>query len=336
MMKGQPKFNTVVALRDTEVKGLTYGQLFLLAPSTRQEVSYGLVQERPPRKEKGRAKEKLVTSVEPVLSSDRSRKVGCALPELGDRIVNFYTTARVTQPGGGLPPCTLKRVLVDGGSVLNMMPLSLARRMALTLVPQKEIVMKTAASTFHEIKYYVNLTVTVAGVTATIHCYCLPETGGSSSYTLLLGRRWMKQVQALGDYSNDTYHIHDMAGYRYKLESSSVSITDRKDIPQLCTVVQDSGMDQSSWDQESANELKMSRNDLCEKLYQKIKEQVTETETETDEDVDLTEASDADSESSETDGAEYSDEDSGNGYRHEVSSLRVAAKKRRAARFQKN
>jgi len=75
MMKGQPKFNTVVALRDTEVKGLTYGQLFLLAPSTRQEVSYGLVQERPPRKEKGRAKEKLVTSVEPVLSSDRSRKV---------------------------------------------------------------------------------------------------------------------------------------------------------------------------------------------------------------------------------------------------------------------
>ena len=334
MMKGQPKFNTVAALRDTEVKGLTYGQLFLLAPSTRQEVSYGLVQERPPRKRE--TKEKLVSSVEPVSSADRSQRVGCALPESGGRIVNFYTTARVTQPGGRLPPCTLKRVLVDGGSVLNMMPLSLARRMALTLVPQKEIVMKTAASTFHEIKYYVNLTVTVAGVTATIRCYCLPETGGSSSYTMLLGRRWMKQVQALGDYSNDTYHIHDMAGYRYKLESSSVSIKDKKDIPRLCTVIQDPGMDRSSWDRESANELKMSRNDLCEKLYQKIKEQVTGTETKTDEDIDDTEVSDADSESSETDEAEYSDEESGNGDRHEVSSLRVAAKKRRAARFQKN
>jgi len=338
MMKGQPKFNTVAALRDTEVKGLTYGQLFLLAPSTRQEVSYGLVQERPPRKGKGKAKEKVVATAEPVFSTDRPEKVGCALPESGGRIVNFYTAAPVTQPGSKLPPCTLKRVLVYGGSVLNMMPLSLARRMALTLVPQKEIVMKTAASTFHEIKYYVNLTVTVADVTATIRCYCLPETGGSSSYTLLLGRRWMKQVQALGDYSNDTYHIHDMAGYRYKLEASEVSLKVKKDIPRLCTFVQDSGMDRSSWDRESANELKMSRNDLCKKLYQKIKAQVTETETETDseDDSDETDAFDADSEPSDADEAEYSDDESGNEYRHEVSGLRVAAKKRRAARFRKN
>jgi len=45
MMKGQPFFNTMKALRDTEVKGMTFGQLFVLAPSTRQDVSYGLVQE---------------------------------------------------------------------------------------------------------------------------------------------------------------------------------------------------------------------------------------------------------------------------------------------------
>ena len=217
-----------------------------------------------------------------------------------------------------------------------MMPLSLARRMDLTLRPQTEIVMKTAASTFHEIKCYVNLEVTVARVTAAIRCYCLPEMGGKSSYTLLLGRRWIKQVQALGNYSKDTYHIHDMAGYRYALEASAVSFNIKTDIPQLCTVSQDSDKGQSPWDRESAAELKLSRNDLCEKLYRKIREKVTETVTDTDDDSDDTADFDADSESSENDEAEYSDEgDSGNEFRHEVSGLRVAARTG-AARFQKN
>jgi len=198
MMKGQPKFDTMATLRDTEVRGMTYGQLFLLAPSTRQEVSYGLVQERAPRKKKSKEQENVVSLVEPISSKGQSGKTGHALPEAVGRIVNFYTTAQVMQ-SEGQHSCTLKRALVDGGSVLNMMPLSLARRMDLTLKPQSEVVMKTAASTFHEIKYYVDLEVTVAGVTASIRCYCLPGTYSRSSYTLLLGRRWMKQVQALGD-----------------------------------------------------------------------------------------------------------------------------------------
>jgi len=138
MMKGQPTFNTMETLRDTEVRGLTYGQLFLLAPSTRQEVSSGLVQERPPSKKKGKAK--VVSFAEPV-----SGPSGRAMPEAIGKIVNFYTTARVTQSRGRHPSATLKRVLVDGGSVLNMMPLSLARKMRLTLQLQTEVVMRTAA-----------------------------------------------------------------------------------------------------------------------------------------------------------------------------------------------
>jgi len=43
MMKGQLKFNTMATLRDNKVQGLTYGQLFMLASSTHQEVSYRLV-----------------------------------------------------------------------------------------------------------------------------------------------------------------------------------------------------------------------------------------------------------------------------------------------------
>jgi len=185
MMKGQPEFNTIASLRDTEVRGLTYGQLFMLAPSTWQEVSYGLLQEQPPRKRK--AKEKLVSKTEPVFPADRSGTVGKPWPESVGGIVNFYTTAQVTEVGGNDHAGILKCVLVDRGSVLNMMPLSLARRMDLVLHPQTDVVMKTAASTFNEIKYYVNLDVTVSGVTTSIQCYCLPEQGGRSSYTLLLG-----------------------------------------------------------------------------------------------------------------------------------------------------
>jgi len=110
------------------------------------------------------------------------------------RIVNFYTNAWVTEAGGNHPAGILKHVLVDGGSVLNMISLSLARRIDLILRPQTDVVRKTAASTFHEIKYYVNLDVTGSGVAASIHCYCLPEQVGRSSYMLLLGQRWMKQI----------------------------------------------------------------------------------------------------------------------------------------------
>jgi len=98
----------------------------------------------------------------------------------------------------------------------------------------------------------------------------------------------------------------------------------------------DSRAERSGLDEESVDELKMSQNDLCEILYQKINAQAAAAETDIDEDSDETDASDADSESSENDDAEYfKDEDSGNGVRHEVPGLRVAARMG-AARFQKN
>jgi hypothetical protein len=328
MMKGQPKFRTMETLRDTEVRGMTYGQLFLLAPSTRQEVSYGLVQERAPRKKKEKGKEKVVSLVEPTRTSGRSGDMGHAWPEAIGRIVNFYTTAQVMQSGRKQSSFTLKRVLVDGGSVLNMIPLSLARKMDLTLRPQTEVIMKTAASTFHEIKYYVNLDVTVAGVTASIRCYCLPGTNDKLSYTLLLGRRWMKQVQAIGDYAKDTYHIHDMAGYRYAVEAIVPPSGVQAEIPQMCTGTY-ADTSESTWDEETASELKLSRNALCKKLYQTIKEQVSDSEEEDEE------ISDSDNESASDADVESNYEDSENDFRHEVPSVRVVATKTKAARIMK-
>jgi len=86
-----------------------------------------------------------------------------------------------------------------------------------------------------------------------------------------------------------------------------VSSQDKGDVPQLYTGMVDSGAERSGLDEESVDELTMSRNDLCEILYQKIKAQAAETETDIDEDSDEMDASDADSESSENHDAEYSD-----------------------------
>jgi len=316
MMKGQPTFKTMETLHDTEVRGLTYGQLFLLAPSTRQEVSAGLVQERAASKKKGKAI--VVSFAEPI-----SGPSGRDLLEGVGRIVNFYTTARVTQSGRQYLSATLKRVLVNGDSVLNMMSLSLARKMGLTLRPQTEVVIRTAASTFHEIKYYVNLEVTVAGATVSIRCYCLPGWDTSSSYTLLLGRRWMKQVRALGDYGNNTYHIHDMVGYRYAVNATITASDIQGEIPQMCT---NTHTDTAQfWDKESVSELRLSQNDLCEKLYRTICEQVKKDKTDTEDISDgYTSAFDADEESnSDEEAEENSDDGSGNESRHEVPSIQV-------------
>jgi len=134
-----------------------------------------------------------------------------------------------------------------------------------------------------------------------------------------------------------------MAGYRYPVEATITSSDVQAEIPQMCTNTHADTA--QSWDEESVDELRLSRNDLCKKLYQKIRDQVTETDTDTDQETDTNKtadtdkaanegssASDADGESSDCEKEECSDNDSGNEFRHEVPSLRVAAVKG-AARF---
>jgi len=117
----------------------------------------------------------------------------------------------------------------------------------------------------------------VAGVTSFIRCYCLP--GVQLSYTLLLGRRWMKQVRALGDYAKDMYHIHDMAGNRYAVDAEAAPSTIQAEIPQLCTNTNEL-LTLTDLDRESVDELSVSRNDLCNLLYKRIREQVAAAQSE--------------------------------------------------------
>jgi len=138
--------------------------------------------------------------------------------------------------------------------------------------------MRTAASTYHEIEYYMNLDVTVAGVTAFICCYCLPDQDTRISYTLLLGRRWMKQVRALGDYNKATYHIYDMARYWYAVDTTIPTLDIQAEVLQMYANTHSAPV--QSWDEESVIELKLSGTHLCEKFHRTIYEQVIDAKTE--------------------------------------------------------
>jgi len=102
---------------------------------------------------------------------------GKAAPETSTKITNFYTMAKVNQhgPESNLKVFQVSKILIDGGSVLNIIPLHLARQMGLKLIDQNEVVMRTATSTYYSINYYIMMDISIAGVSATIRCYCPPS-----------------------------------------------------------------------------------------------------------------------------------------------------------------
>ena len=88
------------------------------------------------------------------------------------------------------------------------MPLYLARRLELYLIPTTGLAIRTATAHIARIDWQCLLDVTIVGVTATATVYCIAQPS-RPSYTLLLGRRWLAQCKAVGHYETDTYIIKD-------------------------------------------------------------------------------------------------------------------------------
>jgi len=74
---------------------------------------------------------------------------GKATPETPNKITNFYTVAKVNQHGQetNLKIFQVSKVLIDGGSVFNMISLHLTWQMGLKLIDPNEVLIRTAAST---------------------------------------------------------------------------------------------------------------------------------------------------------------------------------------------
>jgi len=263
------KFNTTASFRDTEVQGLTWGQYLEDCPAARSELARGMVRERlrpsGPKTKKRKGKDVAAIAEVPLSSLGRGR----AASETPTKITNFYTVAKVNQHGPESNPKVFQvsKVLIDGGSVLNMIPLHLARQMGLKLIDQNEVLMRTAASTYHSINHYIMMDISIAGVSATIRCYCLPSR---PSYSILLGRRWMKQVRAIGDYADDSYCIYDLAGLRYVVPANPTPTNIRDEIQVLCI---NTCSKPRALDEETCQDLEVREEEVCRRRYRTIRYQ---------------------------------------------------------------
>jgi hypothetical protein len=169
--------------------------------------------------------------------------------------------------------------------------------------------MRTAASTVHPIEAYVMIDIEVAGVVASIKCYVLPASI-RPSYSILLGRRWMKQVRALGDYANDRYC---MAGKQYMLTPYQTPDDIRDEIPTLCV---NQAAKIKSLDEDTVRELSLYDDSGSKSEYESTLQTVHQqacADMEYDASSEEEEFADA---SDEMEQREYGEAESGNGRRH--------------------
>ena len=110
------------------------------------------------------------------------------------------------------------KILIDGGAVVNLMPEVIARKLNLKLFENNDIMIRTATNEIRAIRYCTNFDITIAGVTAYIRMYIIDI---SQSYSLLLGRRWLYQVRAIGDYERGSYTIYDADGCSHKVTATT-------------------------------------------------------------------------------------------------------------------
>ena len=135
------------------------------------------------------------------------------------RFFNFHTLGEVVSHDsqGNERNYPLDRILIDGGAVVNLMPEEVARRLGVKLEDNSDILIRTATNEVRNVRYCTRFHIRIAGVTAeiTVHVLDIPQ-----SYSLLLGRRWLYQVRALGDYADHSYVIYDMEGKPHQMTST--------------------------------------------------------------------------------------------------------------------
>jgi hypothetical protein len=284
MMIGRPEFDFVSSLRDATVTGMTWGDLFVLAPRVKRDVARQLVQERV-RKSNARGKgktQKSVSFVEDAIEEcyhveaayPTAMGRGRALAEDPAVVTNFYTTGKINQVSRQeVTVYSIGKILVDSGSVLNLMPEYLARYLNLRLSPTKSLMMRTAAAEVSIIQWYVDLDIEIAGVTATSRVYCIPAPA-RPSYTLLLGRKWMKQVRAIGNYDKGTYVIHDSLGTKRIVTAQAAPMSIKSEVPVL-TIAEEDEVD-DELDEETRLELALGPDGYTDALLRQVEEEAEE------------------------------------------------------------
>lgn len=224
MVQGMPEWDPVEMFKNLPVTGLNVARFFDVAPGARMAVAKALQMQpvNDKRTRVGKSTGRVVEAGVCAVSGVRDKIQGVihgVLPEPTVRFFNFHTAgeAMLGQSGTGKSKNYLDKILIDGGAVVNLMSEEVARSLGLPLTENSDILIRTATNEIRCVKYCTKFDVRIAGVTATItvHVLDIPQ-----SYSLLLGRRWLYQVRAIGDYATQSYIIYDAEGNPHQLSSS--------------------------------------------------------------------------------------------------------------------
>ena len=281
MMAGREKFDFVGAFRDAPVTGLNWGSFFDLAPSVKKDICHLLVQERTKSlakgKGKGRGKGKKVTIDAGVGSGPEEEEVLAVATDrdLGD-VANFYTKGTIRTGEGEF---RVKRILVDAGSVVNLMPIHLLRFIGANLRKAGGMVIRTATNALAKIAYCADVRITIADVACDLRVYALPDEY-KPTYPLLLSRRWLQAVKAKGDYASGQYFIMQSHGSRVRIpRDRSAQISPQRHRPRVPVVMRDRDEAKREVSDEIEEELEWQRsggNRFFENLVELIKRQAKE------------------------------------------------------------
>lgn len=302
MMSGTIPWDALEALRKTPVVGLDWGSFLALAPSVKADLCKGLVLVKAPQAAQATPVSAQVNAVSQISmgkKDTKSKKVevcqlginqqrnddmgflyGNAVPEPVGPITNFYTTGIITnQSQGNLRAFRIPKVLIDGGAVVNLMPESVVARLGLPCEPNDDIVIRTATNELHPVLRRTHFNIAVGGVLASIRAYVIDQ---SLSYSLILGRRWMQQVRAIGDYRTHSYIIFDQFDqpHRVPVATGKEDLKEEQSLPSFPDIMPNPMKSRNQMDLTDAEyeELLMGRGRMDALLNQIIREAEEEIE----------------------------------------------------------
>ena len=130
---------------------------------------------------------------------------------------NFYTTAIVKPRKKNPVDFEVKRVLIDPGATLNLMSLRMIHKIDYITYEDNSMTIKVANGAYQKLLGYFRFRAEVAEARKIIEAFIVPE---NTSYSLILGRPWLRSVKAIGFYEDDEYWIQDQYGQHHQLEVS--------------------------------------------------------------------------------------------------------------------
>lgn len=130
---------------------------------------------------------------------------------------SFYTHALIQPRKSELLSYTIRKALIDPGATLNSSNSYAEEQMNCAMHHDRSVQIRVANGNVQALPGSVKVLITVAGVPKVVQLQIVP---GRTSYSIILGRPWLRSVNAVGYYGFDEYWITDPTGIHHQLDYS--------------------------------------------------------------------------------------------------------------------